>query len=330
MKILVTGSAGFIGSALSIQLLSNNFKVVGIDNLNQYYDPHLKQNRLLRHKNHNHYVHYDTDFTIKESLNEIFEKEKPQIVVHLAAQAGIRYSFQNPDSYIKNNINGFLNILENCKNYKVKHLLYASSSSIYGSNSAPFLENDKTDFPISIYAVTKKADELLAHCYSYNYQLPTTGLRFFTVYGPWGRPDMSYFKFTKAILENKEIEVFNHGKHLRDFTYIDDVVNALEKIIHQTKIVDSKKDAPFGEIYRIFNIGNNKPVNLLRYIEAFENALNKKANKTYISKQLGDIEDTWANIDSIKKLIDFNPKISIDAGVKNFTEWYINYYKIYK
>lgn len=335
MKILVTGSAGFIGSALCLHLLERGDKVVGIDNHNEYYSPTLKNDRLKRQESYSNYTHLREDISNRKGIEDLFKKYKPEIVVNLAAQAGVRHSLKDPYSYIDSNILGFLNILEGCRNNQIKHLVYASSSSVYGANtSMPFSVNQNVDHPMSLYAASKKANELMAHSYSHLYNLPTTGLRFFTVYGPWDRPDMALQKFAKAIINNETINVFNYGKHKRDFTYIDDIVDGIAKVIdrpaksnhdwYSDKPDPSTSKAPWS----IYNIGNNKPVNIIYYIELLEKAFNKKTNKNLLPIQPGDVPDTWADIESLKDNFDFQPNTSIEKGVLNFSNWFKEYYKV--
>ena len=335
MKILVTGSAGFIGSMLSIRLLERDDEVVGIDNHNNYYDPKIKEARLERLIKYKNYKHYKTDLNDNKKLSEIFKIHKFQKVVNLAAQAGVRYSIENPLAYINSNILGFAHILENCRNNKVEHLVYASTSSVYGANTKmPFSEHDSVNHPLSVYAASKKSNELMAHSYSYLYQLPTTGLRFFTVYGPWGRPDMALFKFTKAIIEEKPIDVFNNGKHTRDFTYIDDIVEGVIKTLDNpaTSNVNwnSKQPDPATSRapWRIYNIGNNNPVQLMDYIKALEKTLGKKAKINFLPLQPGDVPDTYANVDNLKKKFNYKPSTSVISGVSNFVKWYKDYFQI--
>jgi len=334
MKILVTGSAGFIGSMLSIRLLERDDEVVGIDNHNNYYDPKIKEARLERLIKYKNYKHYKTDLNDNKKLSEIFKIHKFQKVVNLAAQAGVRYSIENPLAYINSNIVGFAHILENCRNNKVEHLVYASTSSVYGANTKmPFSEHDSVNHPLSVYAASKKSNELMAHSYSYLYQLPTTGLRFFTVYGPWGRPDMALFKFTKAIIEEKPIDVFNNGKHTRDFTYIDDIVEGVIKTLDNpaTSNVNwnSKQPDPATSRapWRIYNIGNNNPVQLMDYIKALEKTLGKKAKINFLPLQPGDVPDTYANVDNLKKKFNYKPSTSVISGVSNFVKWYKDYFE---
>ena len=335
MKILVTGSAGFIGSALSIKLLDRGDSVVGIDNHNDYYDPILKKSRLSRHINHQNYNHINMDIEDQKAIEELFEEHQFDSVVNLAAQAGVRYSIENPLKYVKTNMVGFGHILEGCRYGNVAHLVYASSSSVYGSNTKiPFSVHDNVDHPISLYAASKKANELMAHTYSHLYDLPTTGLRFFTVYGPWGRPDMALHKFTKSILAGEKIQVFNYGKHRRDFTYIDDIVEGVIHVLDQpaipNQIWDSSHPDPASSSapWRIYNIGNNSPVELLDYIIAIEDALGIKADKELLPLQPGDVPDTFAEVSDLVRDFDYKPSTTINQGVVKFIEWYKNYYNI--
>ena len=335
MSILITGSAGFIGSELCLRLLKLGKKIIGIDNHNNYYDPQIKENRLKRYLNHPNYSHLRIDLSDKKAIESTFNNYKPQQVINLAAQAGVRYSIENPLAYINSNIVGFTHILEGCRHHKVKHLIYASSSSVYGSNTKmPFSEHHNVNHPLSLYAASKKSNELMAHTYSYLYQLPTTGLRFFTVYGPWGRPDMALFKFTKAIIEEKSIDVFNHGKHTRDFTYIDDIVDGIIKTIDNpaTSNVNWNSDHPDPATseapWCIYNIGNNKPVNLMEYIDALENNLEKKAKINFLPLQPGDIPDTNASVENLKQKFGYNPSTSVRDGISNFVKWYKEYFEI--
>ena len=333
--IIVTGSAGFIGSSLCIKLLKRGDSVIGIDNHNDYYDPKIKDARIERLTKYQNYKHYREDLSNQSGLDKIFKDHKIYKVVNLAAQAGVRYSMENPLAYINSNIVGFAHILENCRYYKVEHLVYASSSSVYGSNAKmPFSEHDSVNHPLSVYAASKKSNELMAHTYSHLYQLPTTGLRFFTVYGPWGRPDMALFKFTKAILEDVPIEVFNHGKHTRDFTYIDDIVEGIVQTLDNPATCnlgwDSNKPDPATSKapWRIYNIGNNKPVQLMDYIDALEKALGKKAKINFLPLQPGDVPDTYASTDNLKKKFNYQPSTSVIDGISQFVKWYKNYYQI--
>ncbi len=336
--ILITGAAGFIGSALSIKLLDKGKKVIGIDNLNSYYDLKLKRDRLKNIDIHSKYFknwHFEKcDITNRKKLFNLFKIYNPSIVINLAAQAGVRYSIQNPQSYIKSNLLGFSNILDACANYKVENLLYASSSSVYGLNQkTPFEENDRADHPVSLYAATKRSNELLAHSYSHIYGIPCTGLRFFTVYGPWGRPDMAPMIFTKSILENRPIDIFNHGNMLRDFTYIDDIVNCISMCSDKPATKDSNFEysstLPSSSFapHRIFNIGNSKPIKLTTFIKLLEEEIGQKAIKNFQKMQKGDVLSTYANMDSIKNWIGFEPKVNIKDGIKLFVKWYKNYLK---
>ena len=334
-KILVTGAAGFIGFHLANRLLKEDWEVVGIDNLNDYYDVDLKNARLdILQKSENFKLHKVSLENLEEVKN-VFEVEKPEYVVNLAAQAGVRYSLTNPHAYTSSNIEGFLNILEGCRHNGVKHLIYASSSSVYGANkNMPFSVGDNVDHPVSLYAATKKANELMAHTYSHLYNIPTTGLRFFTVYGPWGRPDMALFLFTKAILEEKPIDVFNHGMMKRDFTYIDDIVEGIYRLINHIPKPNNSWDAlnpdpSFSKApYKVFNIGNNQPVELNYFIESIEKALGKKAIKNLLPLQPGDVVETYANVDHLKDEVGFKPDTKIEDGIQSFVDWYRDYYKI--
>jgi len=335
VKILITGAAGFIGFHLSNLLLDKNYQVVGIDNLNDYYDPKLKEDRLAILGQKNNFIFHKVDLKDKKEVDKIFETYKPDYVINLAAQAGVRYSLKNPYAYVDSNLIGFMNILEACRNYPVKHLLYASSSSVYGGNKVvPFSTNHNVDHPVSLYAATKKSNELMAHTYSYLYGIPTTGLRFFTVYGPWGRPDMAYFSFTKDIIERNPIKVFNHGNMERDFTYIDDIVEAIYKLLDiipkpnpgwdETKDDISSSFAP----YKIYNIGNNQPVKLERFISILEEKIGKKANKIYMDMQPGDVLRTYADVSDLERDIGFKPCTSIEEGLGRFVDWYKEYYNV--
>ena len=335
MKVLVTGSAGFIGSALTLRLLERGDSVVGIDNHNSYYDPALKEARLARYVNHANYTHLCIDLADSNAIEAAFKNHQPKHVINLAAQAGVRYSIDNPMEYIESNIVGFANILEGCRNHGVEHLVYASSSSVYGANTAiPYSIQQNVDHPISLYAASKKTNELIAHTYSHLYGLPTTGLRFFTVYGPWGRPDMALFKFTKAILAGDSIEVFNYGKHRRDFTYIDDIIEGVIRTLDRPATANKKWDGNFPDPgtslapWRIYNIGNNQPVELLDYINAIEKALGKKADKVLLPMQLGDVLNTHANVDDLIEQFDYKPVTSVQDGIQHFVDWYRNYYKV--
>ena len=332
MKVLVTGSAGFIGSALSIRLLERGDDVVGLDNHNNYYDPDLKEARLSRHIDNPKYEHIRADIEDKKLITEIFESYKFDGVINLAAQAGVRYSIENPHAYLNSNILGFGNILEGCRNSRISHLVYASSSSVYGSNTEmPFSIHHNVDHPLSLYAASKKANELMAHTYSHLYKLPTTGLRFFTVYGPWGRPDMALFKFTDAILSGKKIQVFNYGKHRRDFTYIDDivegVVRVLDKPAESNPNWSGEAPDPGSSLapWRVYNIGNNSPVELMDYISAIEDSLGIKVEKELLPLQPGDVPDTFADVDDLVRDFDYKPSINVKEGVEKFIDWYKEY-----
>ncbi len=333
MKVLVTGSAGFIGSAVTERLLKNNYQVVGIDNLNDYYDVNLKKARLSKIINEQNYTHYEIDISNKDSVDEVFYSENPDVVINLAAQAGVRYSIENPKVYIETNLVGFFNIIEASKNIEVKHLIYASSSSVYGANEKlPFSTLDNVNHPISLYAATKRSNELIAHSYSYIFDIPTTGLRFFTVYGPWGRPDMAIFDFTNKIINNKEITLYNYGDHSRDFTYIDDVVEAIDRLICKVpeKDVswDGKNPNPSSSMnkWKIYNIGNHQPVKLLELIANIEEFVGKKANIKLAPLQLGDVPNTYADVEELYDQIGFKPNVGIADGIKKFVEWYRGYY----
>ncbi|GBD73071.1 Protein CapI [Tetragenococcus halophilus subsp. halophilus] len=332
MKILVTGTAGFIGSHLAKRLISQGYEVVGVDNINDYYSVQLKKDRL-KSIGDNNFTFYKLNLEDYEGLNQVFSDEQPSVVINLAAQAGVRYSLENPHAYIDSNIVGFMNILECCRHYKVDNLIYASSSSVYGANtSKPFKTSDNIDHPLSLYAATKKSNELMAHTYSHLYNLPTTGLRFFTVYGPWGRPDMALFKFTKAIINDEAIDVYNHGKMLRDFTYVDDIVEAVSRLVNKPATPNPEwtgadPDPSSSSVpYKIYNIGNNSPVRLMEFVEAIENKLGKVAKKNYMDLQPGDVPETYANVDDLYRDIDFKPETTIQEGVNRFVDWYLEYY----
>lgn len=333
-KVLVTGSAGFIGSHLSKRLLEEGHQIIGIDNINDYYDPQLKEDRLKQLDNDN-FTNIRTDLEDFDVINQTFEKYKPEIVINLAAQAGVRYSLENPHAYINSNIVGFTNILEACRHNKVEHLIYASSSSVYGANtSKPFSTSDNIDHPLSLYAATKKSNELMAHTYSHLYNLPTTGLRFFTVYGPWGRPDMALFLFTKAIVNDDPIDVFNNGNMMRDFTYVDDIVESITRLTKRparpnTEWSGANPDPGSSYApYKVYNIGNNSPVKLMDFIEAIENKLGKTAKKNFLPLQAGDVPETYANVDDLYRDIDFQPETTIQDGVNKFIDWYLEYYEV--
>ena len=336
MKVLVTGSAGFIGSALSIQLLKRGDQVIGIDNHNNYYDPVLKEDRLTRHVNHENYTHLRIDLTDRSAMEKVFSEHKPEGVINMAAQAGVRYSIENPLAYVDSNLVGFAHILEGCRNNKVEHLVYASSSSVYGSNTnIPSSVQDNVDYPLSLYAASKKSNELMAHAYSHLFDLHTTGLRLFTVYGPWGRPDMALFKFTKAILSDKPIQVFNYGKHLRDFTFIDDIVEGVIRVLDnpptssQDKLSSNNitQHTRLKPPYSIYNLGNSVPVRLLNFIEILEEALGIKANKEMLPLQPGDVKNTFAEVEDLVKQFDYKPSTTVEEGISKFINWYNYYYK---
>ncbi|QUR93806.1 NAD-dependent epimerase [Macrococcoides canis] len=336
MKILVTGLAGFIGSNLAIKLKEKGHEVFGIDNLNDYYSVQLKKDRLSKFLN-NEFKNYEINLEDYEAVKEVFGKEQPEVVINLAAQAGVRYSLENPFTYIQSNVNGFMSILEACRHNNVKNLIYASSSSVYGANtSLPFSTSDNIDHPISLYAATKKSNELMAHTYSHLFNLPTTGLRFFTVYGPWGRPDMALFKFTKNILNNEPIDVYNNGNMMRDFTYVDDIVEAISRLVERpaqpNKDWSGDNPSPDSSYapYKVYNIGNNAPVKLMEFIEAIENRTGIEAKKNFMELQAGDVPQTYANVDDLFRDIDFKPQTNIQDGVNNFVDWYMKYYNLEK
>ena len=336
MTTLITGAAGFIGFHLCKLLLSSEENIIGIDNLNNYYDLSLKKARLkILEKFRGNFKFINVDISNKKDMKDIFEKFNPRVVINLAAQAGVRYSIENPESYTQSNLVGFMNVIENCRNSNVEHFIYASSSSVYGGNTnLPFKENENVDHPISLYAATKKANELIAHSYSHLYDIPSTGLRFFTVYGPWGRPDMALFLFTKGILEGKPIKVFNNGEMIRDFTYIDDIVESIFRLIKKPPkrnnslsrdlINPSNSWAP----HKIFNIGNSNPVPLMTFIEEIENNLGRKAEKIYLPMQPGDVKATSADTSLLEKWIEFKPRTTVKKGVFNFIKWYKEFYEI--
>jgi len=335
VRVLITGAAGFIGFGLAARLLDRGDTVYGIDNLNNYYDVNLKKARLERLSTREKFSFEKLDIADRAGMESLFARNKFDAVMNLAAQAGVRYSIENPHAYIESNIVGFCNILEGCRHLKVGHLVFASSSSVYGANTRlPFSEHDNIDHPISLYAATKKANELMAHTYAHLYGLPTTGLRFFTVYGPWGRPDMALFKFTKNILEGKAIEVFNNGNMIRDFTYVDDIVEGVVRVMDHPAEPDpawnsaapdpARSRAP----YRIYNIGNNKPVQLMRYIEVLERALGKKARIEMLPMQPGDVPATTADVSALESDIGYRPKTTVEEGVPRFVEWYRRYYGV--
>ncbi len=335
MKILVTGAAGFIGMTASLKLLARGDEVVGLDNLNDYYEVTLKHNRLKRLTPHANFRFVQLDVSDQAGMAALFAAEKFDRVIHLAAQAGVRYSLQNPHAYVESNLVGFTNILEGCRHSQVQHLVYASSSSVYGGNTKmPFSEHDSVDHPVSLYAATKKANELMAHTYSHLFGLPTTGLRFFTVYGPWGRPDMALFLFTKAILEGRPIDVFNYGNMQRDFTYVDDIVEGVIRVLDRVATANPLYDATLADPatsnapYRVFNIGNNNPVPLLDFIGCIEDALGMQAEKRLLPLQDGDVPATYANTDALQQWVGFVPGTSVQTGIANFVAWYRDYYKV--
>jgi len=335
MRVLVTGAAGFIGSALSLRLLARGDEVLGVDNLNDYYDVALKQARLDRLTPHPNFKFTKVSIEDRPALEKAFHAFRPQRVVNLAAQAGVRYSLENPYAYVEANLVGFINILEACRHGKVEHLVYASSSSVYGANrKLPFSVQDPVDHPVSLYAATKKANELMAHTYSHLYGLPTTGLRFFTVYGPWGRPDMALFLFTRKILAGEPIDVFNHGHHTRDFTYVDDIVEGVVRTLDRVPEPDPAYDplqpnsATSSAPYRVYNIGNSHPVQLSHYIEVLEDCLGRKAEKNLLPLQPGDVPDTSAEVTELMDDTGYRPDTSVEEGVKRFVEWYRGYYGV--
>ena len=334
-RVLVTGAAGFIGFHLTKKLCNAGIEVIGIDNLNDYYDVSLKEARLRILKAQSNFIFHKVDLEDKTSIDHLFSSHRIDYVVNLAAQAGVRYSITNPYAYLQSNITGFLNILEACRHHPVKHLVYASSSSVYGANrKMPFSVHDNVDHPLALYAVTKKSNELMAHSYSHLYGIPTTGLRFFTVYGPFGRPDMALFLFTKAILEGKPIDVFNHGKMRRDFTYVDDIVEGIMRLLPSIPKPnpnwngENPDPATSFAPYKIYNIGNNQPVELSHFIEVLESKIGKKAVKNFLPMQDGDVPETFANIDDLTRDVGFKPATPIEVGIENFVNWYKQYYRI--
>ena len=335
MKILLTGCAGFIGMHVCERLLARGDEVIGVDNLNDYYDVSLKEARLSRLLPHPKFRFIKLDVADRPGMAELFAKEKPQRVIHLAAQAGVRYSLQNPHAYVDSNLTGFVNILEGCRHANVEHLTYASSSSVYGGNTKmPFSEADAVDHPVSLYAATKKANELMAHTYSHLFGIPTTGLRFFTVYGPWGRPDMALFLFTRAILDGRPIDVFNHGKMQRDFTYIDDIVEGVIRVCDRPPAANPAFDkqqpdpATSWAPYRVFNIGNHQPVELMTYVATLESALGKTAQKNFLPLQDGDVPATYADTSALQAATGFAPATSVEQGIARFVDWYRGYYGV--
>jgi UDP-glucuronate 4-epimerase len=335
MHVLVTGAAGFIGFHVAQRLLARGDTVVGLDNLNTYYDVRLKQDRLAHLQEHPRFQFQQLDLADRTGMAELFTSQRPERVVHLAAQAGVRYSLTNPHAYVESNLVGFMNILEGCRHHKIHHLVYASSSSVYGANTKmPFSVHDNVDHPVSLYAASKKANELMAHTYSHLYGIPTTGLRFFTVYGPWGRPDMALFLFTKAIIDGQPIDVFNEGKMRRDFTYIDDIVEGVIRVLDTISRPNPewsgmKPDPGTSKApYRIYNIGNNQPVELLEFISVLENCIGHKANKRLLPMQPGDVPETYADVDDLMRDVGFRPATPITVGIARFVEWYRSYYKV--
>jgi len=335
MKILITGTAGFIGSTLALKLLERGDEVIGVDNVNDYYDVNLKLARLDRVKAHDGFTEVRGNLEDRDLIEKTFKKHEPARVVNLAAQAGVRYSLENPHAYIDANVIGFTNILENCRHTGVEHLVYASTSSVYGNHTnMPFSIHEPVDHPVSLYAATKKANELMAHTYSHLFNLPTTGLRFFTVYGPWGRPDMALFLFTKNILAGKPIDVFNYGKHKRDFTFVDDIVEGVIRTLDNTATPNSEWDsdrpdpATSSAPYRIYNIGNNKPIDLEHYISTLESCLNKTAEKNLMPLQAGDVPDTYADVSDLVRDVNYKPDTSVEDGISRFVDWYLDYYKV--
>ncbi len=335
MKVLVTGTAGFIGSHIAMRLLERGDEVIGIDNLNDYYDVALKQARLARFADHPRYTHIVADLADREAIEAAFATHKPQRVINLAAQAGVRYAAQNPHVYVSSNVTGFLHLLEGCRHHGVEHLVFASTSSVYGANrDMPFSEHQSTEHPLTLYAATKKANEMMAHSYAHLYGIPSTGLRFFTVYGPWGRPDMALFLFTKAILAGEPIKVFNHGHHKRSFTYVDDIVEGVIRALDTVPGRDADWDAMCPDPatsgvapYRLYNIGNEQPVELLRYIEVLEQCLGKKAVMDMLPLQAGDVPDTEADVSDLIANVGYRPVVSVEEGVARFVEWYRGYYQ---
>jgi len=333
MKVLVTGSAGFIGSAVAERLLARGDEVVGVDNLNPYYDPCLKQARLERIRRRFPFENHVVDIENRSALEAVFATVKPERVVHLAAQAGVRYSIENPQAYVDSNVTGFLNVLECVRHHGTEHLVYASTSSVYGANTRmPFSVHDNVDHPVSLYAATKKANELMAHTYAHLFRIPVTGLRFFTVYGPWGRPDMALFTFTRNILAGEPIPVFNYGRHKRDFTYVDDIVEGVVRVLDRVPQPDpawrseTPDPASSAAPYRLYNIGSNRPVDLLRYIELLEQALGRKAERQLLPMQPGDVPDTYADVQALIDDVGYRPDTPVETGVARFVEWYLAYY----
>ena len=336
MKVLVTGTAGFIGSYVAERLLDRGDEVVGLDNLNDYYDVTLKKARLARFAKRPRYTHIHADLADRGAMEQAFANHRPQRVVHLAAQAGVRYAAENPHVYVSSNVVGFLHVLEGCRHHGVEHLVFASTSSVYGANTAmPFSEHKSAEHPLTLYAATKKANEQMAHSYAHLYGIPSTGLRFFTVYGPWGRPDMALFLFTRAILAGEPIRVFNHGKHKRSFTYVDDIVEGVIRTLDQVPGIDTHWNSNTPDPansgvapYRLFNIGNERPVELLQYIEVLESCLGRKAIMEMLPLQPGDVPDTEADVTDLIQTVGYRPQVSVENGVANFVRWYREYYRV--
>lgn len=335
MKIMVTGSAGFIGAALTQKLLERGDEVIGVDNLNDYYDVKIKLARLSRFQGHPAFTEARLSLEDREALNNLFAKHRPQRVVNLAAQAGVRYSLENPYAYVDSNLQGFINVLENCRHYQVEHLVFASSSSVYGANTRmPYSVHDNVDHPLSLYAATKKANELMAHTYSHLYQIPVTGLRFFTVYGPWGRPDMALFKFTRNILAGEPIDIYNYGDHQRDFTYIDDIVEGVIRTLGQISTANPHWNGAAPDPgtstapYRIYNIGNHQPVELMHFIKVLEECLGREAKKNLLPMQAGDVPATYADVDDLMRDVGFRPGTPIKEGIARFVTWYKDYHRV--
>ena len=336
MKVLVTGTAGFIGSYVAERLLDRGDEVVGLDNLNDYYDVTLKKARLARFANRPGYTHIHADLADRGAMEQAFANHRPQRVVHLAAQAGVRYAAENPHVYVSSNVVGFLHVLEGCRHQGVEHLVFASTSSVYGANTAmPFSEHKSAEHPLTLYAATKKANEQMAHSYAHLYGIPSTGLRFFTVYGPWGRPDMALFLFTRAILAGEPIRVFNHGKHKRSFTYVDDIVEGVIRTLDQVPGIDTHWNSNTPDPansgvapYRLFNIGNERPVELLHYIEVLEQCLGRKATMELLPLQPGDVPDTEADVTDLIQTVGYRPQVSVETGVENFVRWYREYFRV--
>jgi UDP-glucuronate 4-epimerase len=335
MRVLVTGTAGFIGSHVAMKLLARGDEVIGFDNMSDYYDVRLKQARLARLLAQPGYTHVHGDLADRNAVEQVFAGHRPQRVVHLAAQAGVRYAAENPHVYVSSNVTGFLHVLEGCRALRLEHLVFASTSSVYGANTRmPFSEHQSTEHPLTLYAATKKANEMMAHSYAHLYGVPCTGLRFFTVYGPWGRPDMALFLFTKAILAGEPIRVFNHGKHKRSFTYVDDIVEGVVRTLDRPATAnaawngDAPDPATSNVPYRLYNIGNERPVELLRYIEVLEQCLGKKAEMQMLPLQSGDVPDTEADVSELIESVDYSPQVGVEQGVANFVEWYLGHYPV--